>query len=193
MTTIPRRRLHGRRPRPARHACRPAAPSSRRIPTRNCCSSARRARARHGLRHRRAAAIVPATEVVAMDDPVEVALRKKKDSSMRVAIQQVKDGRAPQRRPRLGRQHRRADGGGALRAEDARRHRPAGDRRRTAQRARAAPPRCSTSAPTSIARPQHLLQFAVMGSALVSAIDGPREPDASACSTSAKKRSRAAK
>ena len=40
------------------------------------------------------ATIVPASEVVAMDDPVEVALRKKKDSSMRVAIQQVKDGTA---------------------------------------------------------------------------------------------------
>ncbi|CAN7212269.1 phosphate acyltransferase PlsX [Acidovorax sp. LjRoot118] len=40
------------------------------------------------------ATIVPATEVVAMDDPVEVALRRKKDSSMRVAIQQVKDGTA---------------------------------------------------------------------------------------------------
>ena len=40
------------------------------------------------------ATIVVATEVVAMDDPVEVALRRKKDSSMRVAIQQVKDGRA---------------------------------------------------------------------------------------------------
>jgi glycerol-3-phosphate acyltransferase PlsX len=38
--------------------------------------------------------IVAATEVVAMDDPVEIALRKKKDSSMRVAIQQVKDGAA---------------------------------------------------------------------------------------------------
>ncbi|MDP2021890.1 MAG: phosphate acyltransferase, partial [Hydrogenophaga sp.] len=36
--------------------------------------------------------VVPASEVVAMDDPIEVALRKKKDSSMRVAIQQVKDG-----------------------------------------------------------------------------------------------------
>ncbi|HET7865139.1 MAG TPA: phosphate acyltransferase PlsX [Burkholderiaceae bacterium] len=33
---------------------------------------------------------VTATEVVAMSDPVEVALRRKKDSSMRVAIQQVK-------------------------------------------------------------------------------------------------------
>ncbi len=46
-----------------------------------------------GFAHARAR-IVPATEVVAMDDPVEVALRRKKDSSMRVAIQQVKDGTA---------------------------------------------------------------------------------------------------
>jgi glycerol-3-phosphate acyltransferase PlsX len=36
--------------------------------------------------------LVPASEVVAMDDPVEVALRRKKDSSMRVAIAQVKPG-----------------------------------------------------------------------------------------------------
>jgi glycerol-3-phosphate acyltransferase PlsX len=40
------------------------------------------------------ARIVPASEVVGMDDPIEIALRKKKDSSMRVAIQQVKDGAA---------------------------------------------------------------------------------------------------
>lgn len=38
--------------------------------------------------------IVPATEVVTMDDPLEVALRRKKDSSMRVSVQQVKDGAA---------------------------------------------------------------------------------------------------
>ncbi len=38
--------------------------------------------------------LVAATEVVGMDDPIEVALRRKKDSSMRVAIQQVKDGAA---------------------------------------------------------------------------------------------------
>ena len=37
---------------------------------------------------------VVATEVVTMDDPVEVALRKKRDSSMRVAITQVKAGPA---------------------------------------------------------------------------------------------------
>lgn len=35
-----------------------------------------------------------AAEVVTMDDPVEVALRRKKDSSMRVAIELVKDGSA---------------------------------------------------------------------------------------------------
>jgi len=35
-----------------------------------------------------------ASEVVAMDDPVEIALRRKKDSSMRVAIEQVKSGKA---------------------------------------------------------------------------------------------------
>jgi phosphate acyltransferase len=44
-----------------------------------------------GLKHPRAR-IVAASEVVGMDDPLEVALRKKKDSSMRVAIQQVKNG-----------------------------------------------------------------------------------------------------
>lgn len=38
--------------------------------------------------------VVPAAEVVEMDDPVEVALRRKKDSSMRVAIAQVRDGQA---------------------------------------------------------------------------------------------------
>ncbi|HOB65724.1 phosphate acyltransferase PlsX [Ottowia sp.] len=46
-----------------------------------------------GFTHERAR-VVPATEVVTMDDAVEVALRKKKDSSMRVAIQRVKDGAA---------------------------------------------------------------------------------------------------
>lgn len=40
------------------------------------------------------ATLIGASEVVGMDDPIEVALRRKKDSSMRVAIQQVKDGAA---------------------------------------------------------------------------------------------------
>ncbi len=46
-----------------------------------------------GFSHPRAR-IVAASEVVAMDDSIEVALRKKKDSSMRVAIRQVKEGTA---------------------------------------------------------------------------------------------------
>ena len=46
-----------------------------------------------GFSHPRAT-VVAASEVVSMDDPVEVALRKKKDSSMRIAIQQVKIGAA---------------------------------------------------------------------------------------------------
>src|SRR5471032_2861336 len=36
--------------------------------------------------------VIHATEQVTMDDPLEVALRRKKDSSMRVAIEQVKNG-----------------------------------------------------------------------------------------------------
>ena len=38
--------------------------------------------------------VVHATELVTMDDTIEVALRRKKDSSMRVAINQVKNGTA---------------------------------------------------------------------------------------------------
>jgi len=47
----------------------------------------------NGYAHARAT-VVLASEVVTMDDPLEVALRRKKDSSMRVAIAQVKDGAA---------------------------------------------------------------------------------------------------
>ena len=46
-----------------------------------------------GFSHPRAS-IIAASEVVGMDDPLEIALRKKKDSSMRVAINQVKTGAA---------------------------------------------------------------------------------------------------
>ena len=38
--------------------------------------------------------IISASEVVLMDDPIEIALRRKKDSSMRVAIELVKAGQA---------------------------------------------------------------------------------------------------
>lgn len=46
-----------------------------------------------GWQHDRARVVV-ASEVVSMEDSIEVALRRKKDSSMRVAVQQVKDGSA---------------------------------------------------------------------------------------------------
>jgi len=46
-----------------------------------------------GFVHARATHVI-ATEVVTMHDPLEVALRKKKDSSMRVAVQQVKNDAA---------------------------------------------------------------------------------------------------
>ena len=52
-----------------------------------------RADALAGFTHARAR-MVPAAEAVSMEDAVEVALRRKKDSSMRVAIRQVKDGAA---------------------------------------------------------------------------------------------------
>ncbi|HEX7635233.1 MAG TPA: phosphate acyltransferase, partial [Noviherbaspirillum sp.] len=47
----------------------------------------------HAVGHSRLS-IVNATEIVTMDDPLEIALRRKKDSSMRVAINLVKEGRA---------------------------------------------------------------------------------------------------
>ncbi len=40
------------------------------------------------------ASVVAAADVVGMDDSIEVAMRKKRDSSMRVAIEQVKSGAA---------------------------------------------------------------------------------------------------
>lgn len=46
-----------------------------------------------GFTHRRARVVV-ATEVVTMEDSLEVALRRKKNSSMRLAIEQVRNGQA---------------------------------------------------------------------------------------------------
>ena len=117
--------------------------------------------------------VVPATEVVAMDDPVEVALRKKKDSSMRVAIEQVKTGQAQAAvsagntgalmavaryllktldgidRPAIATQMPNARGGGTTVLD------------------LGANVDCTA---------EHLLQFAVMGSALVSALQDKDQP-----------------
>jgi glycerol-3-phosphate acyltransferase PlsX len=116
---------------------------------------------------------VHASEVVSMDDPVETALRKKKDSSMRVAIAQVKDGVADVAvsagntgalmaiaryvlktldgidRPAIASQLPNAKGGGTTVLD------------------LGANVDCTA---------EHLLQFAVMGSALVVAITGHASP-----------------
>ena len=124
------------------------------------------------LVHERAS-VVAASQVVAMDDPVEVALRRKKDSSMRVAIQQVKDGTAQAAvsagntgalmaiaryllktldgidRPAIASQLPNAQGGATTVLD------------------LGANVDCSA---------EHLLQFAVMGSALVSVLQERDEP-----------------
>lgn len=125
-----------------------------------------------GFSHPRAS-IVTASEVVAMDDPLEIALRRKKDSSMRVAISQVKDGQAQAavsagntaalmaisryilktidgiERPAIASQLPNATGGATTVLD------------------LGANVDCTA---------EHLLQFAVMGSALVSVLNGKESP-----------------
>jgi glycerol-3-phosphate acyltransferase PlsX len=124
------------------------------------------------LQHPRAR-IVPASEVVAMDDHVEVALRKKKDSSMRVAIQQVKDGQAQAAIS--------AGNTGALMALARYLLKTVEGIDRPAIATQL--PNAKGEATTVLdlganvdCNEQHLLQFAVMGSALVSAMSGHDSP-----------------
>jgi phosphate acyltransferase len=115
---------------------------------------------------------VIATEVVTMDDPVEVALRKKRDSSMRVALQQLKAGA-----------HACVSAGntGALMAV-ARYLLKTLDGIDRPAIASVLPNRLDGY--TTVldlganvdCTPEHLLQFAVLGSALVSAVDGKLNP-----------------
>lgn len=125
-----------------------------------------------GLRHPRAR-IVAATEVVAMDDAVEVALRRKKDSSMRVAIQQVKDGQAQVAVSAGNTGALMALARYLLKTEDGI------DRPAIATHL----PNATGGATTVLdlganvdCTEQHLLQFAVMGSALVSALTENNNP-----------------
>ena len=122
--------------------------------------------------------LVTATEVVAMHDPVEVALRKKRDSSMRVAIQQLKaeDGAAPRADVCVS-----AGNTGALMAlaRYLLKTMEGIDRPAIAS----VLPNRHDSFTTMLdlganvdCTPEHLLQFAVMGSALVSAVEGTEEP-----------------
>lgn len=124
------------------------------------------------LKHPRAR-VVPASEVVAMDDAVEIALRKKKDSSMRVALQQVKDGQAQAAVS--------AGNTGALMALARYLLKTVEGIDRPAI---AYPmPNARGSATTVLdlganvdCTEQHLLQFAVLGSALVAALSGNNAP-----------------
>jgi glycerol-3-phosphate acyltransferase PlsX len=122
--------------------------------------------------------IVAATDVVTMDDSVETALRRKRDSSMRVAILQLKaaDGQAPAADACVS-----AGNTGALMAL-------ARFLLKTLEGIDR--PAIATVLPNRLdgyttvldlganvdCTPEHLLQFAVMGSALVAAVDGKAEP-----------------
>jgi glycerol-3-phosphate acyltransferase PlsX len=117
--------------------------------------------------------VVAASEVVTMDDPVEVAMRKKKDSSMRVAIQQVKDGAAQAAVS--------AGNTGALMAISRYLLKTIEGIDRPAIASQM--PNARGGATTVLdlganvdCTAEHLLQFAVMGSALVVAISGREEP-----------------
>ncbi len=125
-----------------------------------------------GFSHPRAVTIA-ASEVVNMDDPLEVALRRKKDSSMRVAIQQVKDGTAQAAVSAGNTAALMAIARYLLKTLDGI-DRPAiagqipnGKGQATTVLDMGANVDCSA---------QHLLQFAMMGSALVSVMSGNDNP-----------------
>ncbi len=117
--------------------------------------------------------VIAASEVVTMDDPLEVALRRKRDSSMRVAINQVKDGAAQAAVS--------AGNTGALMAiaRFVLKTLDGIDRPAIAGQM----PNVTGGATTMLdlganvdCTAEHLLQFAVMGSALVVAISGKESP-----------------
>lgn len=119
------------------------------------------------------ARVVLASQVVGMDDPLEVALRKKKDSSMRVAIQQVKDGAAQAAVS--------AGNTGALMAIARYLLKTLDGIDRPAIAAQI--PNIKGEATTVLdlganvdCTAEHLLQFAVMGSALVSVLNNNQNP-----------------
>ncbi|MEO7941685.1 MAG: phosphate acyltransferase PlsX [Burkholderiaceae bacterium] len=117
--------------------------------------------------------IVAATEVVGMDDSIEVALRRKKDSSMRVAVQQVCDGKAQAAVS--------AGNTGALMAISRYLLKTCEGIDRPAIASQL--PNARGGATTVLdlganvdCTAEHLLQFAVMGSALVSALNNVTQP-----------------
>jgi len=122
--------------------------------------------------------LVNASEVVTMDDPVEVALRKKKDSSMRVAINQVK---ATAEQPAFAHACVSAGNTGALMAVARYVLKTVEGIDRPA--IASVMPNQKDGYTTVLdlganvdCTAEHLLQFAVMGSALVAAVDGKENP-----------------
>jgi glycerol-3-phosphate acyltransferase PlsX len=122
-----------------------------------------------------------ATEVVTMHDPVEVALRKKRDSSMRLAIAQLVQPKGDDALPAAAQACVSAGNTGALMAV-ARYVLKTLDGIDRPAIATVMPNR--RGAYTTVldlganvdCTPEHLLQFAVMGSALVAAVNGNEEP-----------------
>ncbi len=119
---------------------------------------------------------VVASEVVTMDDAVEVALRKKRDSSMRVAINQLKVGAQCPAHACVS-----AGNTGALMAVARYVLKTVEGIDRPA--IAAILPNRHDGYTTVLdlganvdCTPEHLLQFAVMGSSLVAAVDGKPEP-----------------
>ena len=117
--------------------------------------------------------IVEASEIVTMEDPIEIALRRKKNSSMRVAVNQVKDGFAQAAVS--------AGNTGALMAiaRYVLKTMDGIDRPAIATQL----PNAAGGATTVLdlganvdCTADHLLQFAVMGSALVASISGNPSP-----------------
>ena len=128
--------------------------------------------AMHGFAHPRATLVV-CSEVVTMDDPLETALRKKKDSSMRVAIAKVKDGSADAALS--------AGNTGALMAISRYLLKTLDGIERPAIAGQI--PNVTGGATTVLdlganvdCTAEHLLQFAVMGSALVSVLNNNESP-----------------
>jgi glycerol-3-phosphate acyltransferase PlsX len=123
--------------------------------------------------------LVPATEVVAMDDPVEVALRRKRDSSMRVAIAQLKTPDGSDQAPAQACVSAGNTGALMAVARYVLKTLDGIDRPAIAtvmpNRRRAFTTVLDLGANVDCT-PEHLLQFAVMGSALVSAVSGIEEP-----------------
>ncbi len=127
--------------------------------------------------------LVPASEVVEMDDPVEVALRRKRDSSLRVALQLLKAGKDADGQAVAARADACVSAGntGALMAV-ARYVLKTLDGIDRPAIATVLPNRADGH--TTVldlganvdCTPEHLLQFAVMGSALVAAVEGTEEP-----------------